>query len=152
MLVITCIFNSFSPSNSLIIVLTVLGFISLVLISAIFHLPSTKKRTTKKICRELSSLLENTTLTTSDVDPLQTFEDFKVTHEEAKKIATNQIPIIMTGEPNNYSTKAEFLKCHPEYRNTGSWKEVQIVFTNSLDSNTGKMKKAREKGIRIELY
>lgn len=82
----------------------------------------------------------------------KTFEDFKVTHEEAKKIATNQIPIIMTGEPNNYSTKSEFLKCHPEYRNTGSWKEVQIVFTNSMDSNTGKMKKAMEKGIRIELY
>ena len=58
----------------------------------------------------------------------------------------------MTGEPNDYSTKAEFLKCHPEYRNTGSWKEVKIVFTNSLDSNTGKMKKAREKGIEIRLY
>lgn len=82
----------------------------------------------------------------------KTFEDFKVMHNEAKKITTNQIPIIMTGEPNNYSTKAEFLKCHPEYRNTGSWKEVQIVFTNSFDSNTGKMKKAREKGIKIELY
>ena len=26
------------------------------------------------------------------------------------------------------------------------------VFTNSMDSNTGKMKKAREKGIKIELY
>ena len=58
----------------------------------------------------------------------------------------------MTGEPNNYSTKQEFLDCHPEYRNTTSWKEVQIVFTNSLDSNTGKMKKAREKNIEIKLY
>jgi hypothetical protein len=35
---------------------------------------------------------------------------------------------------------------------TGSWKEVKIVFTNSLDSNTGKMKKAREKGIEIRVY
>ena len=82
----------------------------------------------------------------------KTIEDFKVQHTESSKTVSNQIPIIMTGEPNNYSTKAEFLKCHPEYRNTTSWKEVQIVFTNSLDSNTGKMKKAREKNIKIELY
>lgn len=82
----------------------------------------------------------------------RTIEDFKVVHNEKKQEASNQIPIIMTGEPNNYSTKQEFLDCHPEYRNTTSWKEVQIVFTNSLDSNTGKMKKAREKNIEIKLY
>lgn len=82
----------------------------------------------------------------------RTVDDFKAIHEEKKKESSNQIPIIMTGEPNNYSTKQEFLNCHPEYRNTTSWKEVQIVFTNSLDSNTTKMKKAREKGIKIELY
>lgn len=82
----------------------------------------------------------------------RTIEDFKAIHKEKKQEASNQIPIIMTGEPNNYSTKQEFLDCHPEYRNTTSWKEVQIVFTNSLDSNTGKMKKAREKNIEIKLY
>ena len=69
-----------------------------------------------------------------------------------KESISNQIPIIMTGEPNDYMSKADFLNKHPEYRNTGSWKEVQIVFTNSMDSNTGKMKKAREKGIEIRLY
>ena len=82
----------------------------------------------------------------------KTFDDFKVRHQEATKTASNQIPVILTGEPNNYKSKGEFLTCHPEYRNTGSWKEVQIVFTNSLESNTGKMKKAREKGIEIRLY
>jgi len=82
----------------------------------------------------------------------KTFDDFKQHFTESKATVSNQIPVILTGEPNNYSTKSEFMKCHPEYRLTGSWKEVQIVFTNSLDSNTGKMKKAREKGIKIELY
>ena len=82
----------------------------------------------------------------------KTFEDFKVRHQEASKTASNQIPVIMTGEPNNYKSKGEFLKLNPQYRNTTSWKEVQIVFTNSLESNTTKMKKAREKGIKIELY
>ena len=82
----------------------------------------------------------------------KTFDDFKVQYTKQTKEASNQIPIIMTGEPNDYSSKSEFLRLHPEYRNTGSWKEVQIVFTNSLESNTGKMKKAREKNIEIRLY
>ena len=82
----------------------------------------------------------------------KTLDDFKERHIESKETSSNKIPIIMTGEPNDYKSKGEFLQCHPEYRNTGSWKEVQIVFTNSMDSNTGKMKKAREKGIEIRLY
>ena len=65
---------------------------------------------------------------------------------------SNQIPVILTGEPNDYKSKGEFLSCHPEYKLTGSWKEVKIVFTNSMDSNTGKMKKAREKNVEIRLY
>ena len=82
----------------------------------------------------------------------KTVNDFKAVHIAATQTASNQIPVILTGEPNNYKSKGEFLKCNPQYRNTTSWKEVQIVFTNSFDSNTGKMKKAREKGIKIELY
>lgn len=82
----------------------------------------------------------------------KSIEDFKERHNEKKKIVSDQIPVILTGEPNNYKSKGEFLKLNPQYRNTGSWKECQIVFTNSLDSNTGKMKNARAKGIRIELY
>ena len=82
----------------------------------------------------------------------KTFDDFKIQHQNIQKTVSTQIPIIMTGEPNDYKSKGEFLKLHPEYRQTGSWKEVQIVFTNSMDSNTGKMKKSREKGIEIRLY
>lgn len=82
----------------------------------------------------------------------KTFNDFKVRHQEATQTASNQIPVILTGEPNNYKSKGEFLKLNPQYRQTGSWKEVQIVFTNSLESTTGKMKKAIDKGIKIELY
>lgn len=78
-------------------------------------------------------------------------EDKKHIEEEKKKVA-DQIPVILTGEPNDYASKNEFLKCHPEYRMTGSWKEVKIVFTNSLESNTGKMKKAKEKNIEIRTY
>lgn len=71
---------------------------------------------------------------------------------KAEENNSDRIPIIMTGEPNNYSTKKEFLAAHPEYRETGSWKEVKIVFTNDLNSNTGKAKKAREKGIELRIY
>lgn len=83
----------------------------------------------------------------------KTIEDFKEVYiTESSKSSGNQIPVILTGEPNNYSTKAEFLKCHPEYKLTSSWKEVQIVFTNSLESKTGKMKRAIEKNIKILEY
>ena len=73
-------------------------------------------------------------------------------YENNKSQKAEQIPIIMTGEPNEYKTKAEFLKAHPEYRETTSWKEVKVLFTNSLESNSGKMKKARDKNIEIKLY
>jgi len=79
-------------------------------------------------------------------------EQYRIQKEESDSIVKDQIPVILTGEPNDYLSKGDFLNKHPEYRMTGSWKEVQIVFTNSLDSNTGKMKKAREKGIEIKLY
>lgn len=69
-----------------------------------------------------------------------------------KNVVDDRIPVILTGEPTQYSTKSEFLKLHPEYRNTTKWSEVKIVFTNSLDSTTGKMKKAKEKNIEIRLY
>ena len=82
----------------------------------------------------------------------KTINDFNIKHQEVVKTISNQIPVILTGEPNNYKTKGEFLKLNPQYRNTTSWKECQIVFTNSFDSNTGKMKNARAKGIKIELY
>lgn len=83
----------------------------------------------------------------------KTFDDFKeIINENNKTNNIEQIPVILTGEPNNYISKGEFLKLHPEYKLTGSWKEVKIVFTNSLDSNTGKMKKAKEKNIEIRLY
>lgn len=79
--------------------------------------------------------------------------DYKVIKtEEQIAFENEQIPVILTGEPNDYASKGEFIKLHPEYRVTGKWSEVKIVFTNSLDSNTGKMKKAKEKGIEIRLY
>lgn len=64
----------------------------------------------------------------------------------------DKIPVILTGEPNNYSSKAEFIKCNQQYVVTTKWKECKIVFTNSLDSNTCKMKQAKAKGIEIRIY
>ena len=82
----------------------------------------------------------------------KTIDDFKEHAIEESNKSSQQIPVILTGNPNNYKSKGEFLQHHPEYRLTGSWKEVQIVFTNDLESNTSKMKKARANGIEIRLY
>ena len=79
-------------------------------------------------------------------------DDFKQHAVETKNADADKIPVILTGEPNNYKSKGEFIQHNPQYRVTGSWKEVKIVFTNDLESNTGKMKKAREKGIEIRVY
>ena len=80
-------------------------------------------------------------------------EFFKDKQQEiANSSNDDKIPVILTGEPNNYSTKSEFIKCNPQYRVTTKWKECKIVFTNSLDSNTGKMKQAKAKGIEIKIY
>lgn len=78
---------------------------------------------------------------------LDDFKDVSIINNDDEKI-----PVILTGEPNNYHSKGEFINHHPEYRITGSWREVKIVFTNDLNSNTGKMRKAREKGIEIRVY
>lgn len=82
----------------------------------------------------------------------KTFDDFKERIVEDEVPISNQIPVILTGEPNDYTSKAEFIRLNPQYRVTGKWTEVQIVFTNSLESNTSKMKRAKEKGIEIKLY
>ena len=82
----------------------------------------------------------------------KTIDDYKEHAIAESNKSSEQIPVILTGNPNNYKSKGEFMQHHPEYRLTGSWKEVKIVFTNDLDSNTGKMKKAREKNIEIRLY
>lgn len=82
----------------------------------------------------------------------KTIDDYKEHAIKELNKSSEQIPVILTGNPNNYKSKGEFLQHHPEYRVTGSWKEVKIVFTNDLDSNTGKMKKARANNIEIRLY
>ena len=71
---------------------------------------------------------------------------------EEKRENKKTIPVILTGEPLNYSSKQDFLDKNPQYFTTGSWKKVKMVFTNSMESSTIKMRKARELGIPIYLY
>ena len=81
-----------------------------------------------------------------DIEYFRTVDTVKETDNTSKTF------IMMTGEPVDYHSKADFLKSHPEYQETSSWKQVQIVFTNSMMSQTTKMKQALKRGIRIELY
>lgn len=76
----------------------------------------------------------------------KSINDFEIDQNDAA------IPVILTGSPKQYKTKKEFLQAHPEYKETTSWAEVEIVFTDSLYSTSSKMKKAREKGIEVQLY
>lgn len=69
-----------------------------------------------------------------------------------KEEIARKIPIIMTGKPNNYKTKAAFLEANPQYTETTSWDNVHIIFTGDLSSTSSKMEKAKSKGIEIRLY
>lgn len=63
--------------------------------------------------------------------------------------------VILTGSPevcSKYKTKGQFLQAHPEFKETTSWKEVQMLITDSLESNSGKMQKARKADIPIRTY
>lgn len=87
----------------------------------------------------------------------KTLSDYKTYNYNTDTDIKDKVYVILTGEPMNYESKSDFLSKHPEYEVTGSWKKVQKVFTNDLNSNTGKMKKAKDyihKGynISIELY
>lgn len=76
-------------------------------------------------------------------------ESFATEHNET---AESAIPVILTGEPSTASSKSDFISAHPEYRVTTKWSECKILFTNSLESKTSKMKKAMDKGIEIREY
>lgn len=82
-------------------------------------------------------------------------EKLNVSFLTDEKNSDEKIPIIMTGNPVeccSYQTKAEWLKHHPQYKETTSWKEVKILFTNDLDSKTSKMEKAKKLKIDIQKY
>lgn len=82
----------------------------------------------------------------------KSIESFKSPQVTSDSNHSNKIPVMMTGEPTMYSSKKDFLSSNPEYVETTSWKQVKIVFTNSFESQTLKMKKAHDKGIEIKLY
>lgn len=75
--------------------------------------------------------------------------------EMSEDAAADKIPIIMTGSPEDcthFKTKQQWLQAHPEYIETTSWKECKILFTNDLESKTGKMQKAAKLGIEVRQY
>ena len=80
-------------------------------------------------------------------------EDFQ-SQETKDDFEGEKQKIIMTGSPEEfgYKTKAVFLQQHPELEETGSWKEIDILVTDDLESNSGKMQKARKLGIPIKTY
>jgi hypothetical protein len=94
-----------------------------------------------------------------DKDILRMIEDdymkpFGISYIEATQSDDNKIPVIMTGSPKacGFNTKADFLSKHPEYVETSKWNECQILFTDDLDSDSSKMKKAKKLGITIKKY
>ena len=74
--------------------------------------------------------------------------------EEQEDNGIEKIKVILTGSPEEfgYKTKSVFLQQHPNLEEVSSWKEIQVLITDSLDSNSGKMQKAKKAGIPIKTY
>lgn len=67
---------------------------------------------------------------------------------------SDKIYVILTGSPKlaGYNTKEEFLAKHPQFAETTKFDKCQILITDSLESTSSKMEKAKKKNIPIKTY
>lgn len=67
---------------------------------------------------------------------------------------SDKIYVILTGSPKlaGYNTKEEFLAEHPQFAETTKFDKCQILITDSLESTSSKMEKAKKKNIPIKTY
>lgn len=82
-----------------------------------------------------------------------TLEDFSNNSEEVDE-TIEKTKVILTGSPEEfgYKTKGAFMQQHPEFEETTKWTEVDMLITDDLESNSGKMQKATKLGIPIKTY
>lgn len=67
--------------------------------------------------------------------------------------SSDKIPVILTGSPKPYyNTKMDFLAKHPQFVETTKFDEAKYLISDSLDSTSSKMEKAKKKGIPIKTY
>ena len=67
--------------------------------------------------------------------------------------SSDKTPVILTGSPKPYyNTKMDFLAKHPQFVETTKFDEAKYLISDSLDSTSSKMEKAKKKGIPIKTY
>ena len=75
--------------------------------------------------------------------------NIKLLEEES----SDKTPVILTGSPKPYyNTKMDFLAKHPQFVETTKFDEAKYLISDSLDSTSTKMEKAKKKGIPIKTY
>ena len=85
-----------------------------------------------------------------DTDVGNVYQKYKAMYKTETSEDTKYV--ILTGSPQSYKTKKDFLSSHPQYKETTKWNECQILFTGDLNSNSSKMQKAKKLGIDIHEY
>ena len=84
-----------------------------------------------------------------DTEKYMELLDLKPLVEES----SDKIPVILTGSPKPYyNTKMDFLAKHPQLVETTKFDEAKYLISDSLDSTSSKMEKAKKKGITIKTY
>lgn len=103
----------------------------------------------KGIPQTIIDLIDNP-LFEEDVKYFMEHLDVKPLQEEK----SDKIYVILTGSPKNcsYNTKGEFLAKHPQFAETTKFDECQMLITDSLESTSSKMEKAKKKNIPIKTY
>lgn len=64
----------------------------------------------------------------------------------------HKLKVILTGKPIGGMTKKQWLSKNSDYEETTKWDECEFLVTDSLESSSSKMTKAKKLGIPIKLY
>ena len=75
-----------------------------------------------------------------------------IREREEVESGENKTKVILTGDPPDGFSKKKFLSAYLELFETTKWSEVELLLTNSEDSSSNKIEKARIKNIPIMTY
>jgi NAD-dependent DNA ligase len=84
---------------------------------------------------------------------VMTLEEFGITIDRPQAPKSDSLKVVLTGSPKafGFATKKEFLAAYPHLIES-SMSDADLLVTDDLNSNSGKMKQAEKKGIKIVLY
>lgn len=103
--------------------------------------------------RALVDKLHDPMVVSTIKDAVMNLEELDVTVDRPAAPKSDSLKVVLTGSPKafGFATKKEFLAAYPHLIES-SMSDADLLVTDDLNSNSGKMKQAEKKGIKIVLY